>query len=45
MQTSTKKEGVGAVTRRIYREQGILGFYKGWWVYLLYGFRSGIQVT
>jgi hypothetical protein len=43
MQTSTRKEGIPATVRRIYKHEGLLGFYKGSYVYLLYGFRSGIQ--
>ena len=43
MQTSSRKEGIAATVRRIYKHEGIGGFYKGSYVYLLYGFRSGIQ--
>lgn len=42
-QTSLKTEGFTATARRIWSTQGVPGFYKGWNVYLLYGFRSGIQ--
>jgi len=43
MQTSVKKEGAPAVIVRIWKSQGILGFYKGWSAILLFGFRSGIM--
>ena len=43
MQTSTRQEGIPATVKRIYKKEGLLGFYKGSYVYLLYGFRSGIQ--
>lgn len=43
MQTSKRQEGIAATVRRIYKNEGIGGFYKGSYVYLLYGFRSGIQ--
>jgi adenine nucleotide transporter 17 len=42
-QTSTRNESIMETARRIYKHEGIGGFYKGSYVYLLYGFRSGIQ--
>ena len=42
-QTSTRNESIIETARRIYKHEGIGGFYKGSYVYLLYGFRSGIQ--
>jgi hypothetical protein len=29
MQTSTRQEGIPATIRRIYKKEGLLGFYKG----------------
>jgi hypothetical protein len=43
MQTSLKQEGYWAVAARIWKTQGILGFYKGWLSPMFMGFRSGIQ--
>ena len=43
MQTSLKQEGYWTVAARIWKTQGILGFYKGWLSPMFMGFRSGIQ--
>ncbi len=43
MQTSLKQEGYWTVAARIWKTQGISGFYKGWLSPMFMGFRSGIQ--
>ena len=43
MQTSLKPEGYWTVAARIWKTQGIAGFYKGWLSPVFMGFRSGIQ--